>query len=336
MQANASLRTAITAETEPDQDGGSLPVVVVERRSASGSGSYMPSSRAPSPKSLVPATSPAPRESLFGPRSPRHPLSTTPPLAPRVSLFGPRSSRSSRSPTPVTMPPPERSRSPPPSRHQIPVAAGHGLGLGLYIPQQSHSGPLSVSAPGTRFHTPVDEPAEACPLDPAVPAPAALASDLTSASAVAPSSRLISMSSRSRSPGDQEHLRAGQFVPPSGPLLRASESGDDAAVGNGDAGGGGGAEDEHKLVSKNEDELVQQDSGKRADVQIDKPPSPPHESQNPDTNIVARASSPNQQPLLVIQNVDADASANAPQTPKRGPDTDAPLLSHTAALNPSL
>ena len=59
MQASASLQTAITAETEPDQGGDFLPVVVVQRREVSGSQSRLHSSRAPSPKSLAPATPPA-------------------------------------------------------------------------------------------------------------------------------------------------------------------------------------------------------------------------------------------------------------------------------------
>ena len=130
----------------------------------------------------------------------------------------------------------------------------------------------------------------------------------------------------------------GQIVPlAASPLLRASESGDDEVVGNGDVGGGGGAEDEYQPASKSEDELVQQDSGQRDDVQIDESPSPPHEYQNPDTNIVTHPSTLNQQqPLLVIQNVDTDANASAhTPTRKRGTDLDAPLSSPTtAALGP--
>ncbi|KAF8262005.1 hypothetical protein EI94DRAFT_741613 [Lactarius quietus] len=140
MQASASLQTAITAETDSAQDGNSLPVVVVQRREDSGSGSWsrMHSSRGPSPKSLAPATPPPPR-GLFGHRTPPY---TTPPPPPH-SLFG--------LPSATTLP--ERSRSSAPTnsrRPSPPLPAIAGDGLGLYIPQQSYSGPRSLSAPGKR------------------------------------------------------------------------------------------------------------------------------------------------------------------------------------------
>jgi hypothetical protein len=204
------------------------------------------------------------------------------------------------------------------------------------------------------------------PVDPA-PAPA---SDLTavSVSAAAPSSRFASISPRSRSADGEEHR--AERIPPSttSPPSTPSESGDDVSVRNGDAGGGevelgSRAEDdsaveaaggkvgsrsrsasvgsndgngESKRASGSVDELYQ-DSG-LADVQIDHPPAPPHESRNANTmDIVIRPSTPNQRPLLVIQNVDTDASADA-HSPEREPDTDTPSSSESpmAASDSSL
>jgi hypothetical protein len=321
MQASTSLLTAITAETDPGQqdhrDGSSsLPVVVVQKRdgSASGSGSWrsrVHSSRASSPKSLA--------SRGLGPPSPRRP-------------FG---SQSSRSPPPA----PERSRSSP-ERPRTPLPTVPGRGLGLYIPQQSHSDSLSLSAsaPGTQFHTPVEDGVgqgvgtQAYLLNPAP----ALASTPASAS----SGRFASMSPRSRSADDLEH-RAERILPSvAGPPSMPSESGDDVAVGNGDVGGGeidlgSRAEDDgavefasgkvdsrsrsasvrsndggSKRTSRSVGEL-HQDSG-LADVHIDSPPPSPHESRNPDTMaVVLRPSTPDKRPLLVFQDVDTNASTDA-------------------------
>jgi hypothetical protein len=320
MQASTSLLTAITTETDPGQqdhrDGSSsLPVVVVQKRdgSASGSGSWrsrVHSSRASSPKSLA--------SRGLGPPSPRRP-------------FG---SQSSRSPPPA----PERSRSSP-ERPRTPLPTVPGRGLGLYIPQQSHSDSLSLSAsvPGTQFHTPVEDGVgqgvgtQAYLLNPA-PAPA-------STPASASSGRFASVSPRTRSADDLEH-RAERILPSAaGPPSTPSESGD-VAVGNGNVGGGeielgGRAEDDgavefasgkvdsrsrsasvrsndggSKRTSRSVGEL-HQDSG-LADVHIDSPPPSPHESRNPDTMaVVLRPSTPDKRPLLVFQDVDTNASTDA-------------------------
>ena len=63
-------------------------------------------------------------------------------------------------------------------------------------------------------------------------------------------------------------------------------------------------------MSRSADELQQ--GSQLVGVQIDQLPSSPHESWNPDKNIVARPSTPNQRALLDIQNVDTDAGAGAP------------------------
>ncbi|KAH9173028.1 hypothetical protein EDB89DRAFT_829741 [Lactarius sanguifluus] len=321
MQASTSLLTPITAESEPAQNTStvSLPVVVVQRRDGSASWSRLNSSRASSPTSLVPAVPSAPRSS-----------------------------------PPVT-PPPERSRSPSPpnlgrppwSPTSLPTVARQGLGL--YIPRQSHSGSLSLSTPGTRFHTPVDESAEprvgtqAYPSNPAPPA-SAPASIHTSAPVPA-STTAIAPIPPSRWTDGQEHHAARILPSAEGPLLRASEPGGDVAVGNGDTGREGGVEFGSAVetntrsrnasggsndgggesVSRSADEL-QQDSGTTS-VQIDKPPPSPHVSRNSDTDIVAL----NQRPLHVIQNFDTDTSAGA-HSPKRGPDMDTPSLSSTGSM----
>ncbi|KAH8979107.1 hypothetical protein EDB86DRAFT_3089460 [Lactarius hatsudake] len=270
MQASTSLQTAITAESEPAQDTStvSLPVVVVQRRDGSGSWSHLDSSRASSSKSLVPAE----------------------PLTPRSS--------------PPATPPPERSRSPSPSRRPswspTPLPTIAGQGLGLYIPRQSHSGSLSLSTPGTRFHTPVDESAEpgigtqAYPSNPAPPAsPPASIHASTSASASA------------TGPIPPEPLDGWPGAPCESPIR-------------------GGSTFNGESVSRSADEL-QRDSG-TASVQNDKSPPSPHVSPNSDTDIVASS----QRPLHVIQNFDSDTSADA-HSSKRGPDTDTPSPSSTGS-----
>ncbi|KAH9072405.1 hypothetical protein EDB83DRAFT_224534 [Lactarius deliciosus] len=208
MQASTSLQTAITAESEPAQDTstGSLPVVVVQRRDGSGSWSRLNSSRASSQKSLVPAVPPGPRTS---------PPATLPPERSR-SASPPNLGRPSWSPTP------------------LPTIAGQGLGL--YIPQQSHSGSLSLSTPGTRFHTPMDdsesaEPgveAQAYPSNPAPPAPAPAPASIHTSAPVPASTTATAPMPPSRWTEGQEH-HAERILPSAeGPLSRASEPGDDA------------------------------------------------------------------------------------------------------------
>ena len=223
----------------------------------------------------------------------------------------------------------QSSRSPPPEH-----SPGHGLGL--YIPQQSHSGSLSLSlsAPGTRFHTPVDEPGlgvgtQAEPhLSNYIAPPSAPASVSASAPLVAPSA---SVSPRPRS---VEHRAEGILPSEAGPpSIASSESEDDALVGNDDAGGGGGAEvyvAGGKVNSRSRSASVGSNIGERsavdgpADVQIDKPPTTPHE----------RPSTPNQR-LLVVQNIDTDAGADVHST-EREQATDISSSSPPAASDPSL
>ena len=106
MQASASLQTAVTAKTEPDQDGSSLLVVVVDRRVGSGTDSRtrLQSSCAPASKWQAPATPSASRRSdgLLGrdPRPPVPPPSPTPPPAPR----GPFDTRPPRPRLPLRCP----------------------------------------------------------------------------------------------------------------------------------------------------------------------------------------------------------------------------------------
>ena len=227
-----------------------------------------------------------------------------------ASLFGSQSSRS---------PPPEQSP---------------GRGLGLYIPQQSHSGSLSLSlsAPGTRFHTPVDEPGlgVGTQVEPHLLNSVAPASAPTyvsaSASVAAPSA---SVSPRPRS---VDHHAERILPSKAGPASTASsESEDDALVGNGDAGGGGGAEVDvagGKVNSRSRSASVGSNIGERsavdgpADVQIDRPLATPHE----------RPSTPNQRLLLVV-DTDAGADVNSAE---REQDTDTSSSSPPAASDPSL
>lgn len=182
-------------------------------------------------------------------------------------------------------------------------------------------------------------------------APAAVPASTTTPASPATLSGPVLMPPRSHWADGQEHHAEQILLSAAGPLSMAPESGDDEVVGNGDTGAvklgnvaevdgaveaasgkadsrsssaSGGSNDgngKSKRMSQSADGL-QQDR-QLADVQIDKPPSSPHESRNPNTNIVARLSTPNQRPHLVIQNVDTDAGANA-HSLKQEPDTDTP------------
>ncbi|KAF8264520.1 hypothetical protein EI94DRAFT_1805745 [Lactarius quietus] len=194
------------------------------------------------------------------------------------------------------------------------------------------------------------------PLNSVAPAPAPVLGFTSASSPTLPG--LASMPPRSLSVNDQEHHAERLHPSATGLLSRASESGDDLAVGHADASGGeigfgSGPEDDDAVGAAagkvdggsrsaseesndgtGESQRVSRSADKLVEAQVDKPPLSPPESRNPDTvDIVDRSSTTNQR-LPVIQDVDANASADI-HSPKTETDTDMPSPS-TGALDPPM